>query len=67
MAQRYTTILDPRTGTVLAVDVAIAVESTEGLAKGTFMDYQAWAPEAGWTSERPQRPRGCRFSDRPLP
>ncbi|MFD1540684.1 CU044_5270 family protein [Nonomuraea guangzhouensis] len=66
-AQRYTTILDPRTGTVLAVDVAIAVESTEGLAKGTFMDYQAWAPEAGWTSERPERPRGCRFSDRPLP
>ncbi|SNT47923.1 hypothetical protein SAMN05216276_104865, partial [Streptosporangium subroseum] len=33
VAQRYTTILDPRTGTVLAVDVAIAVESTEGLAK----------------------------------
>ncbi|MFF4198087.1 CU044_5270 family protein [Nonomuraea sp. NPDC001831] len=67
VAQRYTTILDPRTGTVLAVDVAIAAESTEGLAKGTFMDYQAWAPEAGWTSERPERPRGCRLSHRPLP
>ncbi|MGI5272504.1 hypothetical protein ACQEUU_25335 [Nonomuraea sp. CA-218870] len=67
VAQRYTTILDPHTGTVLAANVAIAAESTEGLAKGTFMDYQAWAPEAGWTSERPERPRGCRLSDRPLP
>ncbi|MFB4268747.1 hypothetical protein [Nonomuraea sp. GTA35] len=67
VAQRYTTILDPHTGTVLATNVAIAAESTEGLAKGTFMDYQAWAPEAGWTSERPERPRGCRLSDRPLP
>ncbi|MBE1587789.1 CU044_5270 family protein [Nonomuraea angiospora] len=67
VAQRYTTILDPHTGTVLAANVGIAVESTEGLAKGTFMDYQAWAPEAGWTSERPERPRGCRLSDRPLP
>ncbi|MFC4116451.1 hypothetical protein [Nonomuraea zeae] len=59
---RYTTILDPRTGTVLAT-TAIAVESTEGLATGTLMEYQAWAPEAGWTSERP---RGCRLSNRPL-
>lgn len=67
VAQRYTTILDPHTGTVLATNVEIAAESTEGLAKGTFMYYQAWAPEAGWTSERPKRPRGCRFSDRPLP
>ncbi|MEU5865491.1 hypothetical protein ABZ815_30275 [Nonomuraea sp. NPDC047529] len=67
VAQRYTTILDPHTGTVLATNVAIAAESTEGLAKGTFMQYQAWAPEAGWTSERPERPRGCRLSDRPLP
>ncbi|MFI7129319.1 CU044_5270 family protein [Nonomuraea sp. NPDC050153] len=67
VAQRYTTILDPHTGTVLAANVAVAAESTEGLAKGTFMDYQAWAPEAGWTSERPERPRGCRLSDRPLP
>ncbi|MDP9843178.1 CU044_5270 family protein [Streptosporangium lutulentum] len=67
VAQRYTTILDPHTGTVLATNVEIAAESTEGLAKGTFMHYQAWAPEAGWTSERPERPRGCRLSDRPLP
>jgi len=67
VVQRYTTILDPHTGTVLAANVAIAAESTEGLAKGTFMDYQAWAPEAGWTSERPERPHGCRLSDRPLP
>lgn len=67
VAQRYTTILDPDTGTVLAANVAIAAESTEGLAKGTFMNYQAWASEAGWTSERPERPRGCRLSDRPLP
>ncbi|MFJ2028563.1 CU044_5270 family protein [Streptosporangium sp. NPDC087985] len=66
VAERYTTILDPRTGTVLAHS-SIAAESVEGLAKGTFMHYQAWAPEAGWTSERPERPRGCRLSDRPLP
>ncbi|MEU4233624.1 hypothetical protein AB0F17_55865 [Nonomuraea sp. NPDC026600] len=51
----------------LAADAAIAAESTEGLAKGTFMHYQAWAPEAGWTSERPERPRGCRLSNRQLP
>ncbi|GAA3835832.1 hypothetical protein GCM10022226_66850 [Sphaerisporangium flaviroseum] len=67
VALRYTTILDPHTGTVLAANVAIAAESTEGLAKGTVMNYQAWAPGAGWTSERPERPRGCRLSDRPLP
>lgn len=67
VAQLYTTILDPHTGTVLATDVEIAAESTEGLAKGTIIHYQAWAPEAGWTSERPERPRGCRLSDRPLP
>ncbi|MFI9593800.1 CU044_5270 family protein [Nonomuraea sp. NPDC052265] len=67
VVQMYTTILDPHTGTVLATNVDIAAESTEGLAKGTFISSQAWAPEAGWTSERPKRPRGCRFSDRPLP
>ncbi|MGW0484592.1 CU044_5270 family protein [Nonomuraea sp. NPDC003214] len=67
VAQRYTTILDPRTGAVLAEHAAIADESTDGLAKGTFMTYQAWAPEAGWTGERPERPRDCRLSARPLP
>jgi hypothetical protein len=67
VAQRFTTILDPRTGTVLAANAAIAAESTEGLAKGTFMDYQAWAAEAGWTSDRPERPSGCRLSNRQLP
>ncbi|GLX01317.1 hypothetical protein [Microtetraspora sp. NBRC 16547] len=67
VAERYVTILDPRAGTLLASDAAIAAEGAEGLAKGTFMHYQAWAPEAGWTGERPERPRGCRLSDRPLP
>ncbi|MFC5822553.1 CU044_5270 family protein [Nonomuraea insulae] len=67
VAERFATILDPRTGTVLTDNAEIAAESTEGLAKGTFMSYQAWAPEAGWTGERPERPTGCRLSDRPLP
>lgn len=67
VAERFATILDPRTGTVLTGNAGIAAESTEGLAKGTFMNYQAWAPEAGWTGERPERPSGCRLSDRPLP
>ncbi|MEV2272097.1 hypothetical protein [Nonomuraea africana] len=67
VAERYTTILHPRTGTVLASHVATAAESTEGLAKGTVFHYQAWAPEAGWTDERPERPRGCRLSDQPIP
>ncbi|MBT2225260.1 CU044_5270 family protein [Nonomuraea sp. NEAU-A123] len=66
VAQRFATVLDPRTGTVLAANVAIAAESAEGLAKGTFMDYQAWAAEAGWTSDRPERPSGCRLSNRQL-
>jgi hypothetical protein len=67
VAERFVTILDPRTGTILVNNAAIAAEGAEGLAKGTFMNYQAWAPEAGWTGERPERPRGCRLSDRPLP
>ncbi|GAA4513750.1 CU044_5270 family protein [Nonomuraea ferruginea] len=67
VAERYSTILDPRTGTVLTANAAIAVESSAGLAKGTFINYQAWAPESGWTGERPERPHGCRPSDRPLP
>ncbi|WP_188191007.1 CU044_5270 family protein [Nonomuraea sp. SYSU D8015] len=67
VAERYTTILDPRTGAVLTADAAIAAESAEGLAKGTFMHYTAWAPEAGWTDDRPSRPRDCRLSERPIP
>lgn len=67
VAERYITILHPRTGTVLATNVSIAAESAEGLPQGTAMHYQAWAPEAGWTDERPERPRGCRLSDRPMP
>ncbi|GAA2654492.1 CU044_5270 family protein [Nonomuraea recticatena] len=67
VAERYVTILHPRTGAVLAANVSIAAESAEGLAQGTVMHYQAWAPEAGWTDERPERPRGCRLSDRPIP
>ncbi|MEU0568425.1 CU044_5270 family protein [Nonomuraea sp. NPDC005983] len=67
VAERYTTILDPRTGTVLAPEAGIADESTEGLAKGTYLDYTAWASEAGWTNDRPDRPRSCRLSDRPIP
>ncbi|MER6950934.1 CU044_5270 family protein [Nonomuraea sp. NPDC000554] len=67
VAERYTTILDPRTGTVLASAAAIADESTEGLAKGTYLDFTAWASEAGWTNDRPGRPRSCRLSDRPIP
>ncbi|MET7459195.1 hypothetical protein [Nonomuraea sp. NPDC005501] len=62
----HATILDPRTGTVLAHTTA-AGRSTEGAAKGTMMYYQAWAPEAGWTGERPERPRACRHSDTPIP
>ncbi|MEU4324730.1 CU044_5270 family protein [Nonomuraea dietziae] len=67
VAERYVAILHPRTGAVLAANVSIAAESAEGLAQGTVMYYQAWAPEAGWTDERPERPRGCRLSDRPIP
>ncbi|MEU9886790.1 hypothetical protein [Sphaerisporangium sp. NPDC051011] len=66
MAERYTTILDPRTGTVLA-HTPIAAESAEGLPKGTTISYQAWAPEAGGIGDRPERPRGCRLSDHPIP
>jgi hypothetical protein len=66
VTEQYTTILDPRTGTVLA-QVEAAGESTEGLPKGTVTYYTAWAPEAGWTGERPEKPRGCRLSDRPIP
>ncbi|TMR93414.1 CU044_5270 family protein [Nonomuraea basaltis] len=66
VAERFTVILDPRTGTFLA-EVSIAAESIEGLGKGAFMHYQAWAPEAGWTGDRPERPRGCKLSDRPIP
>ncbi|MEV0391050.1 RNA polymerase sigma factor [Nonomuraea sp. NPDC050643] len=67
VAERYTTILDPKTGTLLASDAAIAAEGAEGLTKGTYLYYAAWAPEAGWTDDRPERPRGCRLSDRPIP
>ncbi|MFB4278376.1 CU044_5270 family protein [Nonomuraea sp. MTCD27] len=67
VAERYTTILDPRTGTVLASDAAIADESTEGLTKGTYLHYTVWTSEAGWTDDRPERPRGCKLSDRPIP
>ncbi|GAA3472130.1 hypothetical protein [Nonomuraea roseola] len=67
VAERYVAILHPRTGAVLAANVSIAAESAEGLAQGTVMYYQAWAPEAGWTDERPERPRGCRLSDRLIP
>ncbi|MFI7051357.1 hypothetical protein ACWDOR_05240 [Streptosporangium canum] len=66
VAERRSTILDPRTGAILA-HTSSAAESAEGLAKGTVMYYQAWAPEAGWTGERPERPHGCRLSDRPIP
>ncbi|MET7331063.1 CU044_5270 family protein [Nonomuraea sp. NPDC005650] len=67
VAERYTTILDPRTGTVLAQNAAIAAESAEGLTKGTYLYYAAWTSEAGWTGDRPERPRGCKLSDRPIP
>lgn len=67
VAERYTTILDSRTGTVLVAHASTAAESTEGLAEGTFLHYTAWAREAGWTDDRPARPRGCRVSDRPIP
>ncbi|MFC4121690.1 CU044_5270 family protein [Nonomuraea zeae] len=67
VAERYTTILDARTGTVLASSVAIAEENAEGLAKGTYLSYTAWASEAGWTGGRPERPRGCKLTDRPIP
>lgn len=66
VAERRSTILDPRTGTILAHTLS-AAESTEGLAEGTVMDYRAWAPEAGWTSERPERLHGCRLDKRPIP
>ncbi|MEU4696675.1 hypothetical protein [Nonomuraea dietziae] len=49
----------------LAAEVFLA--GAEGLAQETVMHYQAWAPEAGWTDERPERPGGCRLSDRPIP
>lgn len=62
----HATILDPRTGTVLAHTTA-AGESTEGVAKGTMIYYQAWAPEAGWTDERPGRPHACRLSKSVIP
>lgn len=67
VAERYTTILDPRTGTVLVTDAAIAAEGAVGLTEGTYLHYTAWAPGAGWTDDRPDRPRGCRLSDRPIP
>ncbi|MFD2351056.1 hypothetical protein ACFSTC_19575 [Nonomuraea ferruginea] len=67
VAERYSTILDPRTGTVLTANAAIAVESSAGLAKGTFINYQAWAPESGWTGERPERPHGCLAQRPPAP
>ncbi|GAA3690538.1 hypothetical protein GCM10022224_064970 [Nonomuraea antimicrobica] len=67
VAESYTTILDPRTGTVLVTWASIADESAEGLAKGTYMSYMAWTSEAGWTDDEPERPRDCRLSDRPIP
>lgn len=67
VAERYVNILDPRAGTVLAANVSIAAESTEGLAEGTYLYYAAWAPEAGWTDDRPEQPRGCKLSKRPIP
>ncbi|MGN9836588.1 CU044_5270 family protein [Nonomuraea sp. H19] len=67
VAERYTTILDPWTGAVLATNASIAAESTEGLQKGTFMHYTAWASETGWTDDRPERPRDCKLGDRPIP
>ncbi|MEW9546818.1 hypothetical protein [Nonomuraea sp. NPDC050783] len=66
VAERFATVLDPRTGTVPA-HVEIAAERAEGLAEGTLMSYRAWADGAGWRDERPKRPRGCELSDRPLP
>ncbi|WP_433435592.1 hypothetical protein [Nonomuraea sp. CA-141351] len=59
VTEDHTTVLDLRTGVILA-DVTAAGESTEGLPKGTIMYYTAWAPESGWTDDRPERPRGCR-------
>ncbi|TYB65387.1 hypothetical protein FXF51_19415 [Nonomuraea sp. PA05] len=67
VAERYTTILDPRTGAVLVANASVAAESVEGLAEGTYLSYQAWTDEAGWTSDRPERPRGCRLSSKQLP
>ncbi|MGW7482182.1 hypothetical protein ACWGH8_26725 [Nonomuraea muscovyensis] len=66
VAERYSTILNPRTGTILA-ETSSAAGSVEGLAKGTVMRYEARTPEAGWTNERPERPHGCRISDRLRP
>ncbi|RSN05751.1 hypothetical protein DMB42_27855 [Nonomuraea sp. WAC 01424] len=67
VAERYTTILAPRTGAVLVSDAAIAAENAEGLTKGTYLNYTAWTSEAGWTDDRPARPRGCKLSPRPIP
>ncbi|GAA3254614.1 hypothetical protein [Nonomuraea helvata] len=59
VTEDHTTILDLRTGVILA-DVTAAGESTEGLPKGTIVDYMASTSESGWTDDRPQRPRDCR-------
>lgn len=59
--ERYATMLDPRTGTMLAATVS-AGEATEGLTKGSVMLYIAWPPEAGWTGERPERPGSCKLA-----
>ncbi|MFC7642196.1 hypothetical protein ACFQX6_15420 [Streptosporangium lutulentum] len=52
VAERYSTILDPQTGTILA-HTSSAAESAEGIEKGTAMYYQAWAPEAAGQANAP--------------
>ncbi|MFI7639061.1 hypothetical protein [Nonomuraea sp. NPDC049400] len=59
VTEDHTTILDLRTGMILA-DVTAAGESTEGLPKGAVMRHTAWVPGSGWTDDRPEQPRGCR-------
>ncbi|WP_186403860.1 CU044_5270 family protein [[Actinomadura] parvosata] len=63
--QRYITILDPRTGILLTDFASIATESADGLARDTYVQYNA-LEEMGWTNNKSE-PQDCRQKTQPRP
>ncbi|MFG6195045.1 CU044_5270 family protein [Nonomuraea sp. JJY05] len=50
-------LLDPRTGAELA-----RVGYAPGSSGGDLLIYTVWAPETGWTTQRPPLPKSCKAS-----
>ncbi|GAA2786571.1 hypothetical protein [Nonomuraea dietziae] len=56
VAERYVTILHPRTGTLLAANVSIAAESAEGLAQGRSCTTRHGRPRPAGPTSAPSGP-----------